>query len=222
MDMNKIAVLTGDIVNSQKNTGESNVRLLAAIQETFIEIEAALEIKILLEMWRGDSFQALVEKPEMAMNIALLFRAGLKSKTESNKENKSLWDARIGIGIGEMTYKGETVATSNGEAFVNSGTAFDQIEKSRYFLNVLTPWPEVTMELSVSVALADVIITSWSKKQAEAIYLYQLYDNNQVSLAKKMNISQPALQNRINVNGNFYRIDLFLKRFTSLIKAYAN
>ena len=220
--MNKIAVLTGDIVNSKKNTGDSNVRLLAAIQETFTEIETELKIKIPLEMWRGDYFQAIVENPEMAMNIALLFRAGLKSKTISNKENKSLWDARIGIGIGEMTYKGDTVATSNGEAFVLSGTAFDIIDKSRYYLNALTPWNEVTMELSVSVALADVIVSAWSKKQAEAIYQYLLYDNNQISLAKKLNISQPALQNRINVSGNFYRIELFLKRFTSLIKDYAN
>ena len=220
--MDTIAVLTGDIVNSQKSIGDGNVRLLEAIKETFTEIETATGIQIPFEMWRGDSFQAIIEKPEMAMMIALQFRAGLKSKTKSKEEARVLWDVRIGIGIGHISHRGTSVASSNGEAFVFSGKAFDLIDKSRYNLNVLTPWNDVTMELSVSVALADVIVTGWTIKQAEAIYLHMLYEKKQVKLAERLNISQPALQKRINEYGNYYRLELFLKRYKSLIEAYAD
>jgi len=220
--MNKIAVLTGDIVNSQKFTENDNQVLLDSIKAIFVEIAKERDIELPFEMWRGDSFQVIVEKPELAMEIAVLFRAGLRWKTQGDEKKNGLWDARIGIGVGDISFRATTVASSNGEAFILSGSAFDLIDKSRYSLNVLTSWNEVNSEMGVSTVLADVIISSWSKKQSEAIYQYMLYNRNQTDLAQQLDITQPALQKRLNENGNYYRLELFLKRYKLLVEKYAD
>lgn len=219
--MNKIAVLTGDIVNSQKFTKNDNQVLLDSIKAIFVEIANERGIELPFEMWRGDSFQVIVEKPELAMEIAVLFRAGLRWKTQGDEKKNGLWDARIGIGVGDISFRATTVASSNGEAFILSGSAFDLIDKSRYGLNVLTSWNEVNSEMGVSTVLADVIISSWSKKQSEAIYQYMLFNRNQTDLAQQLDITQPALQKRLNENGNYYRLELFLKRYKLLVEKYA-
>lgn len=220
--MNKIAVLTGDIVNSQRINEVNNEVLLDTLKAIFNEIATVKGVELPVEIWRGDSFQVIVQKPELAMEIAVLFRAGLRSKTHVEGNKSELWDARIGIGVGDISYKASTVASSNGEAFVLSGSAFDVIDKSRYCLNLMSSWNEMNAEMGVATALADVIISNWSKKQSEAVYLYMLYNHSQTELANQLRITQPALQKRLNENGNYYRLELFLKRYKLLIGKYAN
>jgi hypothetical protein len=89
-------VITGDIIKSTTVKTEWRETLLNSIRS--VADELALLTPLKLEFFRGDSFQVVVANPEEALKVAVLLRAGLKSKTP--QESKNLWDARIALGIG--------------------------------------------------------------------------------------------------------------------------
>lgn len=142
-------IIAGDIIHSTAiPTGFRN-QLLSAIESIIDELQVLTPCKY--EIFRGDSFQIMVERPEMTMYIAVLVRAGLKSRTP--KECKRLWDARLAAGIGDVTYEADKLVVSDGEAFHLSGREFDELGKRN--LSVKTRWEEVNDELFVSTAFAN-------------------------------------------------------------------
>ena len=135
-----------------------------------------------VELFRGDSFQIVVDNPEEALKIAVLFRAGLKSKTP--KDIRKPWDARISLGVGGISYEADKVVVSDGEAFRLSGRELDEIGKRR--LTVKTRWEDINAELKISTAFADDIISGWSYAQAQAVYLTLLHQNTQKDVAARL------------------------------------
>lgn len=212
-----IAVLTGDIIDSKKIPQADLENLSQSIKNIFLEIETSTQTKIPFEFWRGDSFQAIIENPKLALWITIAIRAGLKAKSKQISKTNQLCDARIGVGIGDVSYRAKTVSESYGDAFILSGSSLDSMVKNKNKLQIKTPWNEINEELFVSASLTDILISNWTQKQAEAIYTYMLNPQNQQTLAKHFNISQPALQKRINQQGSFTKIELFIKRYEKII-----
>lgn len=115
-----------------------------------------------IEMFRGDGFQIIVEEPSSALAIGIALRA-------NTPDSLSPWDARISIGIGEVSYESESIVTSDGEAFRLSGREFDTLGKRR--IAICTSHEELNAELKLNTAFADEIITKWTPKQAEVVYV---------------------------------------------------
>ena len=87
--MDKIkGVITGDIIGSSDIQIKYRDFLLESIRKIVDELSIIEPIKI--ELFRGDSFQMIIDAPENAIKIAVLLRAGLKSHTP--KECKKTWD----------------------------------------------------------------------------------------------------------------------------------
>ncbi len=220
--MNTIAVVTGDIVSSTSIKSENREQLLKALKASFGEINKSLlkEKKPPFEIFRGDSFQAVIRRPELSLIISLLIRAKLRSmpifKTEKHHSVKENVDARISIGIGSVTFSTKKTIESDGQAFQFSGTTLDIITKTDQRLKIQTPWQDVNSELEVSFSFADAIISEWSIFQAEAFYLYLLQNETQQTLASLLNIKQPSLRKRL-VTGKIESIDLLRNRFENLI-----
>ena len=158
-------VITGDIVGSSQIKPELRGDLLTCLSSMQVELQCVSPFR--MEMYRGDSFQLLVDDPSVTTKIAILLRAGLIAHTPN--KNEGLWDARISVGIGTIDFMSENIVTSDGQAFSYSGSQLDSIGKHR--LSVKTPWEDVNEELEVSTAFVDDIITGWSAKQAGMIYL---------------------------------------------------
>ena len=143
------------------------------------------------ELFRGDSFQCMVP-PENALNMAIHIKAGIKQI--------SVLDVRIGIGIGELLFKGERITESNGSAFVNSGTSFDLLKKQT--LGIKTPWKEFDKSLGVMLFLATFIMDSWSA--VEAMVVSQRLDtlkHPQKYLAQKLHKSQSTISEALKRAG---------------------
>lgn len=160
-DMKIKGVITSDIVGSSQIKPEFRVDLLTCLITMEEELQCVSPFR--MELYRGDSFQLLVEDPAMTAKIAILLRAGLIYHTP-NKE-----DAKVSIGIGGIDFISENIVTSDGEAFMYSGRQLDNMGKHR--LSIKTPWQDVNEEVDVSTAFVDDIITGWSNKQARMIYL---------------------------------------------------
>jgi hypothetical protein len=90
-----------------------------------------------LEIYRGDSFQLVVD-PADALVIVLLLKATIK-------QHKAL-DVRMAIGIGTIDYTSK-VTESNGSAFINSGECFEGLKKQT--LGIQTPWSGLTRLLQL-------------------------------------------------------------------------
>jgi hypothetical protein len=109
-------VITADIVHSSQISAEKRKVLLDTLKKVEKDLQKFCEIHI--EVYRGDSFQVLVNEAGKVVLCAVLIRAMLKSKS---------WDARMSIGIGDVSYLNEHVTQSDGEAFWLSGRNFDCI-----------------------------------------------------------------------------------------------
>ena len=71
-------IITADVVGSTQIKTEDRGELHALIHEPIGEIaQCRPELKLQVAIFRGDSFQVWVEKPECAPLVAHLFRAGL-------------------------------------------------------------------------------------------------------------------------------------------------
>jgi hypothetical protein len=124
-------------------------------------------------------------------------------------------DARISIGIGEIGYFKDSIPVSDGEAFHNSGRAFDSLSRSSRMV-VVTPMEVVNDELRTECVLADHIVSRMTDKQSRVAYRYLIGTGTQRDLAAELNMS-PQLVSRLLSYGGGVMKD-FVHRFEKLVK----
>src|SRR4030066_1513796 len=206
------AVLTGDLVGYSRYKPKDRKEVLLHLKDAFKKLPLYITAS---KFWvfRGDSFQGILSRPEEALKAALIIRSFLVSRY---KGKRSRLDARIAIGIGTVDYLPRRVGEGDGEAFRNSGMELDGMKKSEKNLIVKTPWKELNDELSTEGALLDAVIERWTKEQAEAI-MYQIIGLTQEEIARILKISQPAVFHRLRPGGS-RAVQEFLKRFEAIVK----
>jgi len=222
--MDKNAVITGDLVKSRSIKNTDIEPVISSLKNTFNEINIhLLDGKGDFDVFRGDSFQGLIPKPELALRVAIIIRAHLRTYEPSGNDKidkpilNAYSDARIAIGIGTINYKAERISESQGEAFEKSGYALDALKRENNRLIIVSPWENINNEFSVECKLADAIINRWTASTAVAMYHHLLYGKNQKELAKELKITQPGIHKRLMMYGNADGIQAFLNRYTMLI-----
>lgn len=218
MDKKIYAVVTGDIVNSSSIRGNYTREL----NNVTNDIKQYQLPDFILEIYRGDSFQALITDPAKAILISILLRTGLRRNTQG-RSLENIWDARISIGIGsienfEIT-KNIKIGTFDGEAFVLSGKSLDTMKKDGSLLRINTGDPQLNQEFSAICPLIDSIIGRWSVAQAEAVYLYLLRNLTQKEIGNLLNTSQRAIGKRLEVS-NIEKFKPFFTRFIEIIQKW--
>lgn len=204
------AVITGDIVGSSQIKPEYRKALLECLNTMKNELQCVSPFS--MELFRGDSFQLLVEDPSQAARIAILLRAGIINHTP-NKDD-GMWDAKISLGIGQVEFMSDSVVTSDGEAFQYSGRLLDGMGKRR--LAVKTPWQDANKELDVLTAFIDDIITGWSSKQAGMIYLILKADTPKKEVAEFIGTSVQNVRN-VLYSARESLVRTFINRYSEII-----
>jgi len=233
MENEKIyAVLTGDLIGSSRFRIQEREKILSNLKDSFKLISPDI-IASQFAVFRGDSFQGVLSRPDEALNAALIIRASLLSKF---KGKRTRLDARIAVGIGTIDYLSPNQSgEGDGEAFRNSGLELDKMKKGEQNIIIKTHWPEINEEFRIECALLDALIQRWTKEQAEAI-LYQLQKKEflggtthdfhfqgliqgitQEGIAKILSISQPALSQRLKTGGS-WAVQEFLGHFKVIIQ----
>ena len=200
------AVITGDIVGSSQIKPEYRKAILERLNTMKNELQNISPFS--MELFRGDSFQLLVQDPTQAAKIAILLRAGL-----INKDN-GMWDAKISLGIGEIEFLSDSIVTSDGEAFQYSGRQLDSMGKRR--LAVKTPWEDINKELDVLTAFVDDIITGWSSKQAGMIYLILKADTPKKEVAEFIGTSVQNVRNVLSTAKETL-VRAYINRYSEII-----
>ncbi len=203
----KAAAITGDVVQSSQLTTTEKRKLQEAIQH-FAKEQKEMYPDLQLEQYRGDSIQAILkENRSEALNIALQLFCVL-----ARQDIK----IRLGIALGNITYQAPEVVVSDGTALQLSGPLPDELKKRNELFAVTASDEEFAKEWLVHSASLNFIMQRLSAAQAEALYL-QLHNYKQEEIAKKLNISQPSVHQRLQAAGAQVII-LLVQRF----KASAN
>lgn len=205
-------VITGDLVNSTNIATEWRQTVLDALNVCVTDFLPLTLIK--LEMYRGDSFQIVVDKPDYTLTVAIALRAKLKATTPDKQQ---LWDARLSIGIGDISFESDNIVTSDGEAFRLSGRSFDNIGEKR--LSISTTWSDFDKDIELVTRFADDIITSWTAKQAKVVYQSILFPKLQKDLAEDLGMTRQNFNSHWSSAKGQLILD-YMKYFKSLISKY--
>jgi len=176
-------IITGDLVNSTKIATNRRQSVIDALNTCVSDFMSITPIKI--EMYRGDSFQIVVDKAEQTLSVAIALRAKLRASTPDGNDT---WDARVSIGIGDVSFESYNVVTSDGEAFRLSGRAFDNIGKNR--LNISTPWTELNTAMDLNTRFADEFVSTWTARQARVVYHSILFLKTQKDMAEELHMTR--------------------------------
>jgi len=194
-----IAVLTGDIINSQEHEVSDWLTTLKEILNFYGKAPNQWEV------FRGDSFQ-LSLKPEIALLAALHIKATIK-------QIKNL-DVRIAIGLGEENYSSQNITESNGTAYINSGKCFEKLQKQT--LAIATGNTRFDELINLMLNLGALTTNNWTPTVAEAIKTaIEHPEKNQKELAKLLNKSQSNVSELLKRGG----VDEILK-LNSYYKQY--
>jgi hypothetical protein len=192
------AVVTGDIKNFTKLPGDRRGKL---VRETEALMRSMVKDTKDAQVFRGDSYQLLMDDISQVLKRCIQLICWFKLNSDrfslAGKDPKSETRVHLGtqlsIGIGEIAYKGSNVLDSDGEAFHLSGRNFDMMNKEEIIR--LTTFDEKKNEVYAMLFMfMNSIIRSWTPSQAETIFqLLEKDDNTQDQVAKKLNMSQPAI-----------------------------
>ena len=200
-----IAIITGDIINSQKTDSEL---WLPKLKELLGRWSATPET---WEVYRGDEFQ-------LKCSVDEVFSKSLAIKSLIRTfENL---DVRLAIGIGNEVFLSERITESNGSAYVNSGRLLNDIKTDGRTLAIQTETDKVNRDLNILFKWTSIDFDNWTVATAEIIHRLLINPElTQEELAKELNITQSSVSQRIK-RSNFDLIletDLyFRKKITEL------
>ena len=177
-----IAIITGDIINSEARTAKIWIPILKEYFSQFGDAPQSWEI------YRGDEFQ-LKLAPEIALKAAIQLKAQIKQINQL--------DVRLGIGLGEETYKGDGVSDSNGSAYQRSGRTFEGLKAKKLNLALASGNSEFDRTFNLMLKLALNFMNDWSRVSAEIIAVVLAQPSaSQQQIAEQLNIQQSAVSQR--------------------------
>ncbi|ADV47401.1 hypothetical protein Celal_0043 [Cellulophaga algicola DSM 14237] len=191
-----IAVLTGDIVNSEHYEASE---WMVVLKKHLSKIGDAPQD---WDIFRGDEFQLKVSVAD-ALKIAILTKAKIKTI-------KGL-DVRMGIGLGEETFVGTKISESNGSAYHFSGRIFETLKEQKIKLALAAADEKLEKILNLILKLALDFMDDWSVVSAEIVTISLENPNlQQQEIADQLGIKQSAVSQR----QKRARLDLVLEVLT--------
>lgn len=203
-----IAVLTGDIIRSR--TTENTKVWIEPLKSLLTE---AGETPAHWQIFRGDSFQIKTPAKDC-------LRWALKIDT-CMRMTKGM-GARIGVGLGEESYNADSILESNGPAYVYSGIAFKQLERTGHSIRVQSDSDTLDQGLNSGLDLLMALAGQWSSNQAQlALALLQQPDHSQEAIASLFHISQSAVSQR-KKRAHIDPVERYLRYTETVIEQYLN
>lgn len=200
MKNSKIAVITGDIMNSRSIKTAKWQSLFKGVLGHFGKEFSEWEL------YRGDSFQ-LALSPKESLLAAIQLKACIKQLAGL--------DIRMCIGIGEMDYRAKKITASTGSAFVYSGEGFDLIKKQLICIN--TSNKKFMEQINLMLELALLTMNNWTPNVATVISATLEHSNlNQMELAELLQKSQSNISETLS-RGGFEEIEALINYYQKYV-----
>ena len=199
------AVLTGDIVNSTKLLSEQEGALFKRLRQDVLK-------EYPHEIYRGDSFQAFVAKPEEALSVALACRSLAIQFTGSAALD---FDMRLSIGIGKVVLPIGDLGTAKGDAFLLSGRLFDTLKDKGRRLIIGCGDRKADIGFEIMSDYLDTLFRMMTAKQAEVI-VELLNGIAQQQLSMTLNKSKSTIS-QLAADGGWSELERLLQQYNELI-----
>lgn len=180
--MARIAVITGDLINSTRVANPDAFR--NQLRELVQLINRRYQAKS--NLYRGDGFQVALDGEHFnAIEVALVLRTGLIAQSPDS-ENR--WDARIAIAFDDDDL---SATEENGPAYIQSGRSLDAMKKAS--LLVVGDDEVSSLALNVATAFADDVVSHLTAVEAEVLYYYFLYRESHQKIAERLGKKRPTV-----------------------------
>ena len=213
--MEKIAVISADIINSSKYEEPGLASAMNTLEEPAMNYLSKFGDNVLTS--RGDSFQIMIEDWRNSFMKAIYLKSYFKMQSIRLKQGpqKKNMDVRISLSVGTVTQKPQNIGKTMGEPFVLSGRALDKMKQKDQSFIISTNNEEYNKELELLCAFLQYILDGWTVAQAEVIY-YLVQGMKQMEIAKKLNLSQPSISKRIQLS-NWGLIEKMNQRYIEIM-----
>jgi hypothetical protein len=211
-------VLTTDIIGSTKLKKKELSQIRAIVDKEFKSIQKKHgKTRAFFEIYRGDSFQGLVLDVEKALKIAFLLKSAVnKINLENERLSRNrMVDFRMALGIGKIDSVPKNLKEAGGEAFLFSGRSLDTMKQKQQRTSLKTEFEDINHEFEVHFKFFDLLTERWSIAAAETVY-YLLQDMTETQIAKKIGISQSAVNSRKKASG-WEAVSKLLKRYEEVV-----
>jgi hypothetical protein len=187
------AVLLGDLIDSRRFAAPAVDAAMDNLR-TATDGLAPLTGPAHFTRFRGDGWQLVTARPEMALRLAIASLAALARTTGPR--------TRLVIGLGEIESLAEgDLGAASGSAFLRSGQALDELPSRRRLAALGAP-SAVASWLDCTLYLIEYISDRWSAPQAEAVALAVAPGwETQGDLAERLGITRQAIHARLSGAG---------------------
>ena len=180
----KTCIITGDIIKSRSQLDTAS--WLTTLKQALSYLNANDEY---WDIYRGDSFQIELKDVFSGFMAAVYIKACIKTIHGL--------DVRLAIGLGDKSYKGNSVSESSGAAYIYSGETLETLKKEKQNLRIKTSNQQINKELNLYFSLALIAMDRWTVNSAEIVKLYIEQPNAlQSELGKIIGINQNAVSTR--------------------------
>jgi hypothetical protein len=163
------AVITGDVVRSSRFVGVHRKKLHDAMTAADNALRQAFkdDVKLPVDIFRGDSWQCLVQDPINSVRVGLFYRAALKASMDDNET-----DSRLAVAVGEVDFvPEERVSGGDGDAYRLSGQLIETMGhnvRMNFGFAGKEDIPEIKA-VAVTLGLMDALARQWTSRQATAV-----------------------------------------------------
>lgn len=218
-----IAVITADLIDSTKYKKKQLEFILEELQGEFAKLTEEFPGAVRFDMFRGDSFQVVLQEPSLALRIALRLKATVTKAQIDPMISKAvipIGDVRLAIGVGEGEFPQQEVHTANGMAYQYSGRLLDGMKSLGRKTQFQCADANINAELDTTFAFLDNVTDRWSVASSEVVY-YLLKGYKEQEIADQLDRSQAAINLRKKA-ASWQEIQGLLRRFESLIKTHCH
>ena len=203
----RVAVITGDVIDSRKYLGASRTRLNKALSHGVELVEAAFPEVVLTDLefriTAGDEFQFVLKAPDRALEVLIFLRSVLA--LESIKRPIRF---RAAVGIGLTKYRPGKGAAAHpyewdGPPFVLAREGLELITRQRSperWTSLRTGVKAVDINVDVILGLMDHFQQSWTAAQWEAIG-WTMRGLKRHEAARRLKVAHQNVSKRLNAAG---------------------
>lgn len=201
------AVITADIVNSTLMGKAPFEALMNNLQQLFGKNN--------IEIYRGDSFQALVKNAEDALLNCVKSRLLAIKHTAGHRI-----DIRMSMGIGVLDDTRVRLGSNMAALLVNSGREFDRLQTSSRKLYINSIEQEKNFTYDIIAEYLDSILERVTAKQADVLYPI-LCGKSQVETARLLNKTTATVSQHVKT-ARYDEIENLLNKFKILTNQLQN
>lgn len=209
------AVLTGDVVSSSAMEPGQRRHLPRLLKEAAGAVREQLGRQVAgdLDVFRGDSWQLVLENPANSLRAALIMRAHLRACTGAGG-----LDTRVAIGIGGIAFAPRReVSQGDGPAFRASGLLLEALPRDCR-LGLALAERDAPAELPVLLGLIDHVVSRWTGKQAlAALGALAGWPQAQIARLWRPAVKQPVVARHLG-RGGWGRVAAGLAHYEYILK----